>query len=165
MIKQLDVSDATVYWDLRLEGFKTNPKAFANTYEEAIKRENPIDTAKKQLSSKSSYTFGAFINGELMGSATLMLSQYKKMAHKGDILGMYVSPKARKAGVGKKLVEAVIVQGKKCGLEQLRLMVVSDNEAAKAFYKTFGFETYGIEKNAIKYEGEYFDEDLMVLFI
>ena len=30
-------------------------------------------------------------------------------------------------------------------------------------YASFGFETYGIEKQAIFFDGEYFDEDLMAL--
>jgi RimJ/RimL family protein N-acetyltransferase len=49
------------------------------------------------------------------------------------------------------------------GLEQINLAVVSDNEPAKSRYKGIGFEVYGVEKNALKFNGKYFDKDLMVL--
>ena len=38
-------------------------------------------------------------------------------------------------------------------------------ERAKSLYASFGFETYGIEKQAILFNGEYFDEDLMALHL
>jgi len=49
------------------------------------------------------------------------------------------------------------------GLEQIKLTIVSNNSIAKKLYQSLGFEVYGIERNALKYNDEYFDEDLMVL--
>lgn len=49
------------------------------------------------------------------------------------------------------------------GLEQIKLTVVSENHPAKKLYKSLGFEVYGIERNALKFNGQYYDEDLMVL--
>lgn len=40
---------------------------------------------------------------------------------------------------------------------------MSDNIFAKKLYNSLGFEVYGVERNALKYNGQYFDEDLMVL--
>ena len=58
----------------------------------------------------------------------------------------------------------LLKQAKKCdGLEQIKLAVVSDNSSAKKLYRSLGFKTYGVEPNALKYNGKYFDEDLMVL--
>ena len=50
-------------------------------------------------------------------------------------------------------------------IEQIHLTVVSSNKAANSLYASFGFVTYGIEKNALKVDGTYFDEELMVLFL
>lgn len=50
-------------------------------------------------------------------------------------------------------------------LEQINLTVVSDNDYAKKLYKSVGFEAYGVERNALKYNEEHFNEDLMVLFL
>lgn len=50
-------------------------------------------------------------------------------------------------------------------LKQINLTVVSENDSAKKLYKSVGFEVYGVERNALKFNGRYFDEDLMVLNI
>ena len=79
---------------------------------------------------------------------------------------MFVAPKARGQGVGKSLLLELIKMAKDCdGLEQINLTVVSDNAAARRLYKSIGFEVYGVERNALKYNNQYFDEDWMVLFI
>ena len=73
---------------------------------------------------------------------------------------MYVRPAARKAGVGRRLGEAV------CNLahqqvELIQLTVVRDNEQARRLYARLGFLEYGVEKNALKQDGRYYDEVLM----
>ncbi|MCD8509174.1 MAG: GNAT family N-acetyltransferase [Bacillus sp. (in: Bacteria)] len=44
-------------------------------------------------------------------------------------------------------------------------MVVTSNQKAKQFYSTLGFQTYGVEKQAFKYKGQYWDEELMAIYI
>ncbi|MEW9698177.1 N-acetyltransferase family protein [Paenibacillus sp. SI8] len=87
-----------------------------------------------------------------------------KTAHKGNVFGMYVAPYNRGKGLGKSLMLELISKAKVCdGLEQINLTVVSVNSFAKQLYKSLGFELYGVEHNALKNNGQYFDEDLMVL--
>lgn len=89
-----------------------------------------------------------------------------KTSHKGNIFGMYVAPECRGQGLGKLLMVELISKAKHCnGLEQINLTVVSENNAAKKLYKSLGFEVYGVERNALKFNGQYVDEDLMVLYI
>jgi ribosomal protein S18 acetylase RimI-like enzyme len=86
-----------------------------------------------------------------------------KTAHKGNVYGMFVEPEIQGRGLGKSLLLELIRKAKNCnGLEQINLTVVSNNEPAKKLYKSIGFQVYGVEKNALKFSGEYFDEDLMV---
>ncbi|MEU6754766.1 hypothetical protein ABZ914_51805 [Spirillospora sp. NPDC046719] len=47
----------------------------------------------------------------------------------------------------------------------MRLSVVSNNTSGRKLYSNLGFEKYGVEINALKEGDEYFDEDLMVLFL
>ena len=49
------------------------------------------------------------------------------------------------------------------GLALIQLSVESTNEPAKSLYTSFGFQTYGIERQAIFVDGDYFDEELMAL--
>ena len=50
-------------------------------------------------------------------------------------------------------------------VEQLTLTVVSENHAAIALYRKFGFEVYGVEPRALKQPEGYSDEVLMVRFL
>ena len=77
---------------------------------------------------------------------------------------MYVSPDFREKGIGKSLVQELVIKAKKCdGLEQINLTVISNNNAAKQLYETIGFVTYGKERNALKTGNQYWDDNLMVL--
>ena len=49
------------------------------------------------------------------------------------------------------------------GLEQVHLDVVTRNEPARGLYASLGFETYGVEPNALVVDGERLDEAHMVL--
>ena len=73
---------------------------------------------------------------------------------------MYVRPSARKAGVGRRLVETII-EFARHRVELIQLSVVSDNEPARRLYERLGFLEYGIEKKALKQDGRYYDEVLM----
>jgi ribosomal protein S18 acetylase RimI-like enzyme len=73
---------------------------------------------------------------------------------------MYVRPEARRAGIGRRLVEAVIDTASR-HVELIQLTVVTDNEAARRLYAGLGFVEYGLEKKALKQGGRYYDEILM----
>jgi len=46
-------------------------------------------------------------------------------------------------------------------VELIQLTVASDNKQAWQLYASLGFLAYGIEKNALKQDGRYYDEVLM----
>jgi ribosomal protein S18 acetylase RimI-like enzyme len=73
---------------------------------------------------------------------------------------MYVRPSARRAGVGRRLVEAIVELAHQ-RVELIQLAVVSDNQQARRLYERLGFVEYGIEKKALKHDGRYSDEVLM----
>lgn len=74
---------------------------------------------------------------------------------------MYVQPSSRKVGVGRRLVETIIDFARK-RVELIQLAVVSGNEQARRLFASLGFLEYGIEKNALRQDGRYYDEVLMV---
>src|SRR5204862_6099129 len=87
-----------------------------------------------------------------------------KQAHKARLWGMYVRAAKRTAGLGKRLVAAVLDHARGRA-EMVQLTVVSENEAARRLYKAMGFVEYGHEKRALKHDGRYYDEVLMVKFL
>ena len=72
---------------------------------------------------------------------------------------MYVRPAARNAGAGRRLVEAALDLARQSA-ELIQLTVVRD-AAARRLYASLGFVEFGVEKNALKYNGRYYDEVLM----
>ena len=163
-VRILQGSDARLYQELRLSALITNPEAFGSTYESEVKFS--LETVIERLvPAKGKFVLGAFDgNGLLVGIVTFVRENNLKFAHKGNVFGMYVAPEGRGRGIGKLLMVELISKAKTCdGLEQINLTVVSENDSAKKLYRSLEFEVYGVEQNALKYRGQYSDEDLMVL--
>lgn len=113
-----------------------------------------------------SFTLGAYSGNILAGvvSFTRDGDDREKLRHKGFISTMYVTKQFRGYGIAKQLLEELIKKVKAIpGIEQINLIVISDNLTAKQLYEKFGFQKYGTELNSIKWEGKYWSEDLMVL--
>jgi RimJ/RimL family protein N-acetyltransferase len=155
-IRRLVQDDAVLYRGIRLEALQANPETFGSTFE--VENAQPLSWFSDRLG--SSTVLGAFRDAELVGMAGFAVQQGPKRAHKGMLWGMYVRPAARKASVGRRLVEAI------CDLahqqvELIQLTVVRDNEQAQSLYARLGFLEYGVEKNALKQDGRYYDEVFM----
>ena len=157
-IRRLTSADAAAYRDIRLAGLRDSPEAFGSTFV----RENAQPLAWFWDRLRNSQVFGAFRSTDLSGIAGFVIREGEKERHKGLLWGMYVRPDARKAGVGRQLVEAVIDHARS-QVEVIQLSVVSDNEPARRLYACLGFVEYGVEKNSLKQNGRYYDEVLMAL--
>jgi ribosomal protein S18 acetylase RimI-like enzyme len=162
----LNESDAQLYQELRLSALKINPEAFGSTYEREVKfsLESVVERLKP---TKEKFVLGAFDDrASLVGIVTFMRENSHKTGHKGNVFGMYIAPESRGQGLGKSLMLELIRKARNCdGLEQINLTVVSENDSAKKLYKSVGFGVYGVERNALKFNGKYYNEDLMVLYV
>jgi RimJ/RimL family protein N-acetyltransferase len=159
-IRLLTPDDAPRYRDIRLDGLQQDPDAFASTFEQ----ESAMALSWFEERIVKGNVFGAFAGSELIGVAGYWPQQGVKVSHKAILWGMYVRKTARKLGLGRRLVEAVVnhATGR---VEQLQLGVASDNEAACRLYSKTGFSEYGREMKALKQQGRYVDEILMVRFL
>jgi RimJ/RimL family protein N-acetyltransferase len=155
-IRRLLPDDAVLYRGIRLEALQASPKAFGSTFE--VENAQPLSWFSDRLG--SSTVLGAFRDAELVGMAGFAVQQGPKRAHKGILWGMYVRPAARKASVGRRLVEAICNLARQ-QVELIQLTVVRDNGPARSLYARLGFLEYGVEKNALKQDGRYYDEVLM----
>jgi ribosomal protein S18 acetylase RimI-like enzyme len=149
-------ADPGLYRSIRLEALQAYPEAFGSTFE--VENEKPLSWFADRLG--GSTVLGAFRYAQLVGVAGFGVQQGPKEAHKGVLWGMYVRPAARKAGVGRRLVEAICNLARQ-HVELLQLTVVRDNEQARRLYARLGFSEYGLEKNALKQGSRYYDEVLM----
>jgi ribosomal protein S18 acetylase RimI-like enzyme len=159
-IRLLTPADAPNYRDIRLEGLRQNPEAFSSTFE----RESTMPLAWFEERLTMGNVFGAFIDGELLGVAGYRPQEGAKEAHKATLWGMYVSPSARHAGLGRGLIEAIVAHASG-RVEQLKLVVTGGNDAAHRLYQKMGFSEYGREMKALKLDGRYLDEILMIRFL
>ena len=159
-IRRLEPGDAALYREIRLEALQRNPEAFGSTFE----RENAQPLSWFEAAISRADIFGGFLDGRLMGVAGFAAQEGTKHAHKGLLWAMYVRSAARKSGLGKILVAAVLdhARGR---VEMVQLTVVSENEAARRLYRAMGFVEYGYEKRALRQDGKYYDDVLMVRFL
>jgi len=80
---------------------------------------------------------------EVVGYAGLLAPRRSEQA---DIQTIAVAPAARRGGLGRALMNALIVEAKGRGAREIFLEVRADNPAAKNLYDDLGFETLGVRK-------------------
>jgi [ribosomal protein S18]-alanine N-acetyltransferase len=68
----------------------------------------------------------------------------------GDIQTVTVAPRARRQGLARTLMLALINEARRRGAEELFLEVRVDNESAKALYAALGFDTVAVRKRYYK---------------
>lgn len=157
IIRRLGPGDGGAYRQIRLEALKTTPEAFATTYADAVKKDQP--QFEDQIA--RACVFAAFSGGRIVGMAGFYQEAGERFQHKGVLWGMYVTPSFRNAGMGEDLVGAVLDHAKGI-VDLVNLCVVTQNASAIALYRKTGFREYGVEARALKYLGRYVSETLMV---
>ncbi|MDF1521274.1 MAG: GNAT family N-acetyltransferase [Trueperaceae bacterium] len=164
-LRALTPEDAEAYRPLRLEALRDAPSAFASSFEEEAARD--LDALRARLrAGPDGATFGAFLDGRLVGTSSIFRLPRLKEHHKAYLVGMYVAPAARRTGIGRALVAAVLERARAMpGLRQVLLGVEAGNAPARALYEAFGFEAFGYEREALVVEGVAYDEVHMVRFL
>jgi RimJ/RimL family protein N-acetyltransferase len=156
-IRPFRPDEAALYREIRLEGLRMHPEAFGSAFEQEEAR--PLDFFRERL--ETNVIFAGFLGEEPLGTAGFMVQAGVKRAHKGMLWGMYVRPAARGTGLARLLVETVLAHARE-RVELIELSVVAENRVAYRLYASLGFEPYGLERRALKIDGRYWDEALMV---
>jgi RimJ/RimL family protein N-acetyltransferase len=157
LIRPLRADEAALYRDIRLEGLRLHPEAFGSALEQESAQ--PLSFFEQRLTGNT--IFAGFRGEEIFGTAGFMPEAGTKRAHKGHLWGMYVRFAARGTGLARHLVEAVL-EFAQYRVELVQLSVVSGNVPAHRLYASLGFVPYGLEERALKLDGKYLDEVLMV---
>ena len=165
-IRALTEDDAEDFRRLRLRALKEHPKAFGSSYEteSTLPLQVVADRLRQSSDSADDFILGAYRQSELVGMVGFFRQRNEKERHKGSIRGMYVPSEEQGKGVGRALLTQAVERARLLtGLEQVGLAVVTQNKRARSLYVSLGFETYGVEPNALVVDGEHLDEEFMVL--
>lgn len=157
-IRLLVADDALQLRKLRLFALKESPLAFTESYEELAQ----LSESDYVQRIRNSFTFGAFADGEMVGSMAYFIRPHHKQRHQGVVVGVYVMPEWRGHGIAGSLMQALIVHAKE-RLEMMVLQVAIENFAARHTYLNAGFQSYGVEPRALKMGDRYVDEEHMWL--
>lgn len=165
-IRCLNDADAKVFRMLRLEALREFPESFGMTYAEERDTAWPdfFRRFQDEWSSGDNVIFGAFLNGRLVGSLGLRRWTRDKQRHKGYIWIFYVMSEARGKGMGRRLLIAVLQYAHQLPeLTQIQLSVSPQNQPARSLYVSFGFESFGLERAALRLQDRFIDLELMTL--
>ena len=156
-IRCINADDADAFSTLRREVTRKNPVQMGLTYEEELTR--TLDSFRSQLSfTHPNAMFGSFVQGELVATAAVgYTSKFPSSRHKMVMWGVFTSPRYRRRGLSRQVVEAAIKHAFSNGVHRINLQVYIPNEPAIALYKAIGFVEYGIESEAIYINGQYHD--------
>ena len=162
IVRRLGPEDAEAFAELRMAGLRERPDAFGSSPEEDGAAD--VDFTRRRLAPELEHaTFGAFDTRggaeTLVGVVGLNRDGHRKARHHAGVWGMYVAPSSRGRGVGTALLEALITYARSLpDLEWLQLGVGMHNEEARGLYQAHGFVPWGVERDALRFDGRSVDE-------
>jgi len=161
-VREIYAKDSGAYKAFLLNGLVEDEGNFR------ISPDDEKDAPFPTLGTPDSFTLGAFKDQQLAGIVSFQREgrDREKLRHKGLLFRMYVHPQFRGEGVGRALVKDLLGRVEMLGdVEQINLTVVASNPVAKKLYEQFGFVSFAVERNALKWKGHYYTEEQMVLFL
>lgn len=121
-----------------------------------------IERFVRENVAKDAIQFMAVDGGRVVGWADIFPSWAHAVAHCGS-LGMGVLEEYRGQGIGRRLLEACISKAWSKGITRIELEVRADNERAIGLYESLGFTREALKRQAMRFDGVYFDALLMSL--
>jgi RimJ/RimL family protein N-acetyltransferase len=159
VIRPTREEDAESYRELRLEAIRTNQTAFTTDYETNLARPREWWVELMRGSARGVIQV-ADASGTIVGMSGIYRSDTPKTDHNGIIWGVYVEPAWRGLGIVDALLSACCHWARAGGLPIVKLSAVATNLAIRAYLRN-GFSIYGVEPDAVRWQGVSYDELLM----
>lgn len=151
---------------LRLQALKTEPAAFASSYEDELAFPDEVWIARLTSAFKrdGNLTLFAEADDALVGMAGAHWSSKAKLRHVAQVYGVYVAPETRGAGIASLLMRRLLAELHSIGhIEKASLMVNTEARKAIRLYEKLGFTIVGTACREEKVDGRYYDLHYMEL--
>jgi L-phenylalanine/L-methionine N-acetyltransferase len=152
VVRRADVGDAEAI----ARTFET-PKAIAGTLQLPYPS---VDVWRKRLAEAAAddYVLVAVARGKIIGHAGLHAASRSPRRRHAATLGMVVRDDWHRRGVGSVLLDALLdLADNWLGYTRVELTVYTDNAAALALYRRFGFAVEGTHRGYALRDGRYVD--------
>lgn len=160
-IRLLTEADAPAFLALRQRSLREHPDSYHSSPEDW---DVPVSQAAARIT--RNVVVGAFAGDTLVGCAVLALEPRTsaKLRHKAEVWNVYLAPEHRGSGLARCIMERVVAEARRLGLEAIVLGVAAHNARARGLYESLGFVTWGIEPRAMRLpSGEVLDDCFMQL--
>ncbi len=138
-IRRITAEDAKVIKEIRLKALKSDPYAFAGTYDNESDKEESywLNWCRECAVSDVNITFLAFSEGQCIGLVGVIVDGD---AHNASLCTMWVDNRYRGQGVSDALVRKSFLWAKSRKVLSLEAWVTEHNPGAQKFYKKMGFK-------------------------
>ncbi|MEL6148748.1 MAG: GNAT family N-acetyltransferase [Chloroflexota bacterium] len=164
-IRILQAVDAAAYRVIRRRALVEHPESFGSSPARIDGMTDADIVQRLTGDAPDNVTFGAFVDGDLMGIAGVVRMPGEKREHTAEIISMYVAAEARGQQIGRRLMDAALAHLRGRGVEQVTLSVASGNVAARRLYRSMGFVTWGVQPAYIRVGDVYHDVEHMGLYL
>ncbi len=156
-IEPITPDNVFLFKSVRLRALQDSPTAFGSTYAREVGFPESEWLARVERWSGEKGVGFLAINEETVCGIAGALLDLQDMS-RAQLVSMWTAPAYRKQGVGRLLVDAVVMWAKQRNVKTLLLMVTSKNSAAIFFYERLGFartgrtEPYPNDPTIVEYE-------------
>ena len=99
--------------------------------------------------------FVVLSGGNVVGWCDVLRNTKRVVFWHCGTLGIGLLPEFRGRGIGRQLMQTTIEAAWQCGVTRIELTVREHNANAIALYKSFGFQIEGLQRNAVRLDGQY----------
>src|SRR4051794_28276446 len=143
VVRRVETSDGELLKRVRLAALRDTPSAFGSTYDAELRLSDADWDQRARAGSDGSQrvTFFAEAGGTIVG--VIGAFRAEPAAERVDLVSMWVAPDARRRGIARELVAAVVDWATTTSASQVALWVTRGNEPAASLYAAMGFEATG----------------------
>jgi GNAT superfamily N-acetyltransferase len=143
VVRRIRPDEGAALRDVRLAALADAPSAFGSTYarESLLTIEDWADRARAGSAGSERATFFAVADDGIVG----LVGAYRPepSSSRVELVSMWTRPVARRTGVGRLLVDAVLDWARTGGGQAVELWVTRGNVAAENLYRAMGFGDAG----------------------